>query len=119
MTVERLIILALRNIGIVEPDAGQVQDAFDHLNQILSTFQWWGDWEQPIDSFASTADTINLPAYHVELFEMMLSAREAPAYGLAISQMELIEAKIKMLTTKIVYRRTSKDLNIKPTTMVI
>lgn len=106
MTVETLIRLALADIGSTDPDPEQLQNAFDRLNLIISNFTFWNPEDQPIYAFTGLSQTINLPPYYCDTFEMLLAAREAITYGLSQSRIQILELKAKQLTDKLTYRRT-------------
>lgn len=108
MTVQRLIELALADIGVTYPDNAQLKNAFDHLNLIISNFGFWNDEIQPIQSFTSITSTINLPPYYCEIFELLLAAREGIGYGIPVNSLTILETKAKQLTDRLVYRKSTK-----------
>ena len=118
MNVQRLIDLALSDIGVSDPTPAQYETAFDHLNMIISNFGYWNPDVQPIDKFTALSDVIQLPNYYIETFELMLAAREALGIGSPASTIQMLEMKVKQLTDRLVYRRISNQ-GIGPTTQVV
>jgi hypothetical protein len=118
MKVQRLIELALGDIGVSNPSPDQYSSALDHLNMIISNFGFWNPDIQPIDKFLTIEESIELPAYYLETFELMLAAREALSHGLPMNVIQLLEVKVKQLTDRIVYRRVQNS-GIGPSGMVI
>lgn len=105
MTVQRLIELALAKVGNESPTSSQINDAYDHLNMIISNFAYWDAEDQPITSFTSLSQTINLPPHYLAIFEFLLAAYEGITYGISANEIALYEAKAKQLTDRMVYRR--------------
>ena len=118
MTVERLIQLALSDIGVANPTPDEYQTAFDRLNLIISSFAYWDENDQPIQSFTSLAQEIYLPPYYLECFELMLAASEGTSYGISDSDKMYLEKKAKMLTDRLQYRQLSVG-TMSPTTFVV
>lgn len=118
MKVRELIENSLRGVGITNPDSDNYQTALRHLNMIISNFSFWNPEDQPIDRFDSLDEVIQLPAYYVEAFEIMLAAREALAYRLPASSVQLLESKAKQVTDRLTYRRITST-GIGPSGMVI
>jgi len=118
MIVSRLIGLALNDVGVSDPRPEQYQNALDHLNMIISNFTYWKPEDQPIDRLAALTDTIQLPTYYLEIFELLLAAREAITYGLPANAISLLEQKADQLTKHMTYRRVQNQ-GIGPSGMVI
>jgi hypothetical protein len=119
MTVTRLIELALNDIGVTNPTPEEIEVAWDHLNMIVSNFDWWKPGDQPIDRFATVTETIQLPAYYLEVFENLLAAREAPSYGTPMTTIQALEIRAKMLTDRLIYKRQGAGNSIPATSTVV
>lgn len=120
MTAERLIQLALRQIGNTSPSPEDYNVAFDHLNFIISNWAFWDESTQPIKFIATLATEINLPPYYLEIFELLLAAKEGQTIGLANTAIQMYEAKAQQLTNRLVYNKSlGATLQMAPTTMVV
>src|SRR5512139_210086 len=118
MTVQKLIELALSDIGNSSPSSAEYQTALTRLNNIISNFAYWDEDEQPIRSFSALTDTIHLPNYYLEIFELLLAAREGVSYGIPKTDIEYLELKAKQLTDRLQYRQLSVG-TLSPTTFVV
>lgn len=120
MTVQELINLSLADVGQTNPTAEETNRAFAHLNLIISNFAWWDQDAQPIYEFSSLSQTINLPAYYLEIFEMLLASRQGLIFGLPMNVIGAFEGKAKQLTDRLVYRRQDGvATDMIPTTFVV
>lgn len=120
MTVQKLIEKSLRMVG-VDPtslEGWQEQGALDHLNLVISNFAFWNPADQPISSFTALTDTINLPNYYIEIFELLLAAKEGKTYHVPLIEIQELKQEAKVLTDKLVYRQQAMS-SMKPTTNVI
>ncbi len=104
MNVRRLIELSLSDIGVFNPDASMTEAALDHLNMIISNFTFWKPEDQPLER-VTLSQTLQIPHYYLEIFELLLASREGLAYGVPISTIQTLEAKAKQLTDRLLYRR--------------
>lgn len=105
MTVLELIELSLNDIGVTNPRSENIETAFKHLNMIVSNFTYWNPADTPIERFDTLSDVIQLPAYYLEIFELMLAAREALSYQIPVTEITFLETKVKQLTDRLTYRR--------------